>query len=91
MSDEALSTQSEDKFAEVVRVKATGALNLHKATKNMDLHYFVMFSSFFSLLGNPKQAAYTTANSFMDGLAEMRRAAGLPGLTFLTIFFKNLL
>lgn len=79
MSDESLDTQTEEEFAKVVRVKANGALTLHNATKNMDLHYFAMFSSIFSLLGNPKQGAYAAANSFLDGLAEMRRAEGLPG------------
>lgn len=47
----------------------------------MDLDFFVMFSSMTSLIGNVGQASYSSANAFLDSLAQYRRCAlGLPGL-----------
>ncbi|HVE81294.1 MAG TPA: SDR family NAD(P)-dependent oxidoreductase, partial [Myxococcales bacterium] len=60
--------------------KVGGAWNLHRATASLPLDHFVLFSSLASL-GTAGQSAYAAANAFVDGLARMRRAAGLPGLS----------
>ena len=58
--------------------KAAGALRLHAATATRQLDWWVGFSSMASLLGLPGQAAYATANAWLDALVAWRRASGLP-------------
>jgi len=65
----------------VMAPKAFGAWNLHRQTANMDLDFFVMFSSIAAVLPLPGHAAYAAANAFLDGLARYRRAQGKPGLS----------
>jgi acyl carrier protein len=61
--------------------KVTGAWNLHTQTISDPLDFFVSFSSFTSMIGNPGQANYVAANAFLDALAYHRRFKGLPALT----------
>jgi pimaricinolide synthase PimS1 len=63
---------------EVLRPKVDGAWHLHELTEDLDLSVFAMFSSAAGVLGGPGQANYAAANGFLDGLAEFRRARGLP-------------
>ncbi|MCV7414731.1 SDR family NAD(P)-dependent oxidoreductase [Mycolicibacterium litorale] len=58
--------------------KAAGALRLHVATADRQLDWWVGYSSVSSMLGAPGQAAYASANAWLDGLVAWRRAAGLP-------------
>jgi acyl transferase domain-containing protein len=70
-----------DNFWAVFNPKAVGAWNMHLATQDMDLDFFVLISSVSSVLGLTGQFSYAAANQFLDGLAHHRRAAGLPGLS----------
>ncbi|KAJ5592205.1 hypothetical protein N7537_009109 [Penicillium hordei] len=70
-----------DDFWHVFKPKALGAWNLHLATQNMDLDFFVMASSIASIIGLTGQFGYAAANQYLDGLAHYRQASGLPGFS----------
>ncbi|MFL9910543.1 SDR family NAD(P)-dependent oxidoreductase [Paraburkholderia sp. RL17-337-BIB-A] len=67
------------RFAAVLAPKLAGAWNLHRATHDATLDFFVVYSSATTYLGNPGQASYVAANTFLEALVGQRRAAGLPG------------
>ncbi len=69
------------RLRKVLEPKVGGCVNLHRATQDRPLRYFVMFSSASALAGNPGQANYVAANGFLDAFAHYRRAQGLPALT----------
>ncbi|MFI4955020.1 MAG: SDR family NAD(P)-dependent oxidoreductase, partial [Gammaproteobacteria bacterium] len=79
--DAPLVKQDFNTFRDVFAAKATSAWYLHEASKDLDLDYFVMFSSLASLNGSPGQSNYATANSFLDTLAVYRRQNGLTALS----------
>ncbi len=59
--------------------KALGAVHLDEATADLGLDEFVLFSSISATWGSNDHGAYAAGNSFLDALAEDRRARGLPG------------
>ena len=81
LDDGLLLNQNQERLAAVMAPKVQGAWNLHKLTLSAPLDFFVLFSSLASVLGSPGQGSYAAANSFLDALAQQRRALGLPALT----------
>ncbi|XP_053098310.1 uncharacterized protein pks1 [Pangasianodon hypophthalmus] len=79
LHDGLLETLNKSLFEKVFRPKVSGALNLHYATLNSKVDYFVCYSSISSFIGNASQANYAAANSFLDTLCHYRRNVGLAG------------
>ncbi len=65
----------------VFRAKITGTWLLHQLTQNLELDFFVCFSSASAVWGAKGQAHYAAANHFLDIFAYYRRAIGLPALS----------
>ncbi|MCJ1238967.1 hypothetical protein MMC14_006959 [Varicellaria rhodocarpa] len=73
-----LSSLTPQKCATTFAPKVDGLWNLHQLTKDMDLDLFMIFSSISGVMGLPGLGNYAAANSFIDVLAYLRRAQGLP-------------
>lgn len=72
---------SAERMERVFAPKAWGAWNLHCLTRQDPLQHFVLFSSATTLFGNPGQANYVAASTFLDQLARHRRAQGMTALS----------
>ena len=81
LDDGLIQNLSWERFQKVLQPKVIGAWNLHLATQNLDLDWFVCFSSVVSVFGAAGQSNYAVANAFMDNLMAYRRSLGLPGST----------
>ncbi|MFI7343942.1 type I polyketide synthase, partial [Streptomyces sp. NPDC050085] len=81
LDDATVGTLTREQFEKVLRPKADAALLLDELTRDagLDLAAFVLFSSTAGVLGSPGQGNYAAANAVLDGLAQRRRAHGLPG------------
>ncbi len=78
LADGVLADMTLDQLDRAMQPKVVGAWNLHTATLDVPLDFFVLFSSVASVLGSPGQANYAAGNAMLDALAHARRAAGLP-------------
>ncbi|MDY7007684.1 MAG: type I polyketide synthase [Cyanobacteriota bacterium] len=81
LDDVLLRNMDWQQFTKVMAPKVQGTWYLHRQTKDLELDFFVCFSSMTSMLGNSGQGNYAAANGFMDALANYRRGLGLPGLS----------
>jgi acyl transferase domain-containing protein/thioesterase domain-containing protein/acyl carrier protein len=78
LADGIISDMTLEQFDRAMAPKVEGAWNLHEATLDSPLDFFVMFSSVASVLGSPGQANYAAANAYLDALAHARHAQGRP-------------
>ncbi|MFI8908609.1 type I polyketide synthase [Streptomyces albidoflavus] len=76
LHDGLVETLTLDQVEAALRVKARGARNLHELTTGLDA--FVLFSSWGGTVGVPGQGNYAPGNAYLDGLAALRHAQGLP-------------
>ena len=75
--DDATLTKMTSKTCEGLKPKISGAWNLHRASAEDSLDFFVLFSSIAGVMGSPGQSNYAAANGFMDALAQFRIEKGL--------------
>lgn len=81
IEDSTIQNMSWSNMKRVCQPKVNGSWNLHYLTKDINLDFFVLFSSAASLLGSPGQGSYVAANTFLDSLAHYRHAVGLPAIS----------
>ena len=58
--------------------KVRGTWNLHNALLGADLDFFLLFSSLIGIFGQPTQANYAAANTFLDSFVQYRHSLNLP-------------
>ncbi len=79
LDDGLVETQDEARFARTLAPKVAGAWNLHQATRDVDLAYFVAFGSIAAVLGSPGQCNHAAASFALAELMRLRRAEGRAG------------
>ncbi|EXU62043.1 hypothetical protein Z951_43765 [Streptomyces sp. PRh5] len=77
LADRLIEDLTPSDVAQVMQAKACAARYLHELTEGLDA--FIMFSSSAATFGNIGQGNYAAANAYLEGLAQHRRAHGLPG------------
>ena len=65
IADNYILKKTEEEFLSVLAPKVHGTWHLDQATRDLDLDFFVLFSSLTSAVGNLGQADYAAANGFM--------------------------
>jgi surfactin synthase thioesterase subunit/acyl carrier protein len=78
LDDGILAQLDWDRFARLFEPRVYGSWLLHEYTKSLELDFFVLKSSLWSLLGSAGQGNYIASSTFLDSLAAHRRIAGLP-------------
>jgi hypothetical protein len=80
LRDTNLSTMSFGDWNAAVGPKVQGTWNLHHALERhgSTLDFLLLFSSTSGVLGQPGQANYSAANTFLDSFVQYRHAQGLP-------------
>jgi malonyl CoA-acyl carrier protein transacylase len=81
LDDGVIANQNREKFDRVLAPKIMGSWYLSELTKDLELDFFIMFSSIASVLGSAGQSNHSAANSFLDSFAHYRRSRGLPAMT----------
>ncbi|RWQ92174.1 KR domain-containing protein [Paecilomyces variotii] len=78
LQDASLLKMSSDEWNAATGPKIQGTWNLHDASLDQDLDFFLLFSSMGGILGIPGQANYASANTFMDAFVQFRHSSHLP-------------
>ncbi|KAJ5770265.1 Acyl transferase/acyl hydrolase/lysophospholipase [Penicillium nucicola] len=78
LQDESLLKMTLDEWNLSTGPKIQGTWNLHEASLDMKLDFFLLFSSMGGILGIPGQANYAAANTFMDAFVQFRHRSQLP-------------
>ncbi|KAJ9325440.1 hypothetical protein DTO027B5_5001 [Paecilomyces variotii] len=78
LQDASLLKLSSDEWNAATDPKIQGTWNLHDASLDQDLDFFLLFSSMGGILGIPGQANYASANTFMDAFVQFRHSSHLP-------------
>lgn len=79
LRDQNFSKMAFHEWTAAIMPKVHGTWNLHNATVSAaaDLDFMVLFSSLSGIIGQPGQANYASANTFLDAFAQHRNSLGL--------------
>ncbi len=78
LDDGLIASLTPERIRGSLAAKSLGAWNLHEATLDCPLDFFVLYSSATTAFGNPGQAGYVAANCMLETLANRRRLQKLP-------------
>ncbi|MBA6435785.1 type I polyketide synthase [Streptomyces sp. GMR22] len=78
LDDATVDALTPERIEAVLRPKVAGARLLHELTRDLDLDAFVLISSIAGTVGAAGQGNYAAASAYLDALAQLRRADGLP-------------
>jgi acyl carrier protein/NAD(P)-dependent dehydrogenase (short-subunit alcohol dehydrogenase family) len=78
LDDGLIASLTPERIHNALAAKSLGAWNLHEATLDCPLDFFVLYSSATTAFGNPGQSGYVAANSMLETLADWRRRRKLP-------------
>ncbi|KAI0429154.1 hypothetical protein F5Y09DRAFT_268995 [Xylaria sp. FL1042] len=80
LRDQMFDGMSLEDWNAVTRPKIQGTWNLHNITsaKQLDLDFFLLFSSLSGVVGQVGQSNYASANTFLDAFVQYRTGLGLP-------------
>jgi acyl transferase domain-containing protein/acyl carrier protein len=81
LDDSSLLNLNAERMKKVMAPKVEGSWNLHRASLDQPLDFFVLFSSAVSVLGSPGQGNYAAGSAYLDALAHYRRERGLPAIS----------
>jgi phthiocerol/phenolphthiocerol synthesis type-I polyketide synthase D len=81
LSDSSVLGMSESDLSATWRAKTVGAQRLAAACQGHELDWWVAYSSAAGLFGSPGQAAYATANAWLDAFCVWLRGQGVPATT----------
>lgn len=77
LRDVSIANMSFEQFNDVIGPKMYGSIYLDRLFWDQPLDFFILFSSVSCLFGNPGQANYCAANTYVCSLAAQRRKRGL--------------
>jgi polyketide synthase PksN len=72
LAENLIVDKGDDEFRNVLAPKVAGTWNLDQATQDVNLDFFVLFSSVAGAMGNLRTSDYATANAFLDQFAPYR-------------------
>jgi hypothetical protein len=80
VQDAAINEMTFEQWQAATQPKVQGTWNLHKVLlwQKEPLDFFFLFSSLSGLAGQPGQANYASANTFLDAFVQYRQSQGLP-------------
>ncbi|WP_275559747.1 type I polyketide synthase [Streptomyces sp. 5-6(2022)] len=78
--DGVLTALTPERLSWALRATADAAWHLHDLTRTHTLSAFILCSSTTGVLGTAGQASHAAAGTFLNALAQQRRAQGLPAL-----------
>lgn len=77
LADASFRNMTIEGWQTVCRPKVQGTINIDTLLHDVDLDFFICFSSVSAVTGNPGQSNYSAANLFMASMVEQRRRRGL--------------